>query len=102
MKIINTTIKAPSATALGLPFSSWARKKSAHKQTCEHTPFVLLAGEEKLTHLFNVQTDEDVLHRLREEQTSCIIGLLELPQEEILVQLIEQEESCAGQTIDNG
>lgn len=55
------------------------------------------------TDLLDVQSDEHVLDSFGEEEASRVVctGLLELPEEEVLVQHEEEEEGNEGETVDN-
>ena len=66
--------------------------------------FVLCQEEERSeTELLQVQADENVLYRFGEEEAACITGLwlVELPEELVLVQEIEEQESGEGKTVDD-
>lgn len=67
---------------------------------------VLVLGEEeqrRQTDLLNVQPDEDVLEGLGEEQSSGVARarLLEQPQEQVLVEEVEEHECNERKTIDH-
>lgn len=57
-----------------------------------------------LAHLFDVESNKNMLDSLREKQSSRVAGriLFIYPQEKILVELIKREESSASQPINDG
>ena len=67
--------------------------------------FILRQEEQSSkTDLLDVHADEDVLHRGREEQAARLaaLRLVDLPEELVLVQLVEQEERETREAVDDG